>query len=547
MRTNSASTVDEDESDIDIDIDTEEIEEGKEEGTLELKKAIHDDPATMMGNAIQARSEELLQDDISISHPQHSHPPMHDDGVGGEIGRQRNSHKREDVYTSLSYAIGASDANANTNTNAKEGDKMAMMKQRHLDEGGGVEPNSSAVIANYFLKSHGGVHGFQSAASLCSVLFGVASLLTKGKSVLPIAIGAGADALVMNDQVNLVNANSAALQLRLMQRCLICALAKHLSGFIAVATLSASRIPEVGWRETRMRIEELALDPVAQYLFYCALMIVWSQNSVVVGGTATVAAAAAGKVAVKAAKKAAAKVAETAAATTASIIPWWLQKNSGLCKVFILGPILLREIVSTIWVIADVLVLHYSSQLFVDDDGDGDSTTPTPTSTTSTTPSTLKAGKAMIDAVMSILLTPTQWRNATPAEKQKLLAKLVGKTSLGLEVATTAILVVDALRAFVNYSVAPVAERPSIFSIAKRIACARLMINFMLVRKKKVVDLLGKIRGGAGYVPGRVLDCLLEPGKAMGLDMMESGDESEKDENKTPESFLDWAVFLLGF
>ena len=131
-----------------------------------------------------------------------------------------------------------------------------------------------------------------------------------------------------------------------------------------------------------------------------------------------------------------------------------------------------------------------------------------------TTPSTLKAGKAIIDAIMSILLTPTQWRNATPAEKQKLLAKLVGKTSLGMEVATTAILIIDALRAFINYSIAPVgsATRPSIIDIAKRIACARLMINFMLVRKKKVVDLLGKIRGGAGYVPGRVLDCLLEPG-----------------------------------
>lgn len=30
--------------------------------------------------------------------------------------------------------------------------------------------------------------------------------------------------------------------------------------------------------------------------------------------------------------------------------------------------------------------------------------------------------------------------------------------------------------------------------------------------KNKVVDLLGKIRCGAGYVPGKVvLDCLLEP------------------------------------
>ena len=58
----------------------------------------------------------------------------------------------------------------------------------------------------------------------------------------------------------------------------------------------------------------------------------------------------------------------------------------------------------------------------------------------------------------------------------------------------------------------------------------------------------------AGYVPGRVLDCLLEPGKAMGLDMMENENENEssnggeKDNNyQTPQSFLEWAVFLLGF
>ena len=82
-----------------------------------------------------------------------------------------------------------------------------------------------------------------------------------------------------------------------------------------------------------------------------------------------------------------------------------------------------------------------------------------------------------------------------------------------------------------------------------RIACAKLMIDYMLVKKKKIVDLSENIRGGAGYIPGRVLDWLSEPGKDMGLDRMKMENESsgEKDKNQSPQSFLEWDVFLLGF
>lgn len=44
-------------------------------------------------------------------------------------------------------------------------------------------------------------------------------------------------------------------------------------------------------------------------------------------------------------------------------------------------------------------------------------------------------------------------------------------------------------------------------------------MNFMLVRRKKIVELMTEVRGGARYVPGRVLDTLLDPGGAMGLEM----------------------------
>ena len=105
--------------------------------------------------------------------------------------------------------------------------------------------------------------------------------------------------------------------------------------------------------------------------------------------------------------------------------------------------------------------------------------------------------------------------------KQKLLATLVSKLSLLFELGTLAIIVIDAMRAFLDFSTSSISTRPSVISIAKRLICARLYINFILVRRKdKVIDLVNNLRGGGGmlYVPGRVLDTLLKPQKAMGLD-----------------------------
>jgi len=357
-----------------------------------------------------------------------------------------------------------------------------------MDDGGGVEPPASAVIANYFLKSHGGVHGVQSLTSLFAVLFGMGAYFTPSANL--------------------------GLKVRLMQRTLICALAKHLSGFIGAATMSAGSIPDIGWRQTRIRIESLALDPVAQYLFYCALLIVWS-NGAVATSVGTVPGGA--KVAAK-----------TAATTMATNFPWWLKDNRWrpLCLTCILAPIMVREVVSTLWVLADVLVLYHSAK------------------SSDSSPAILSAGKGLLDAIMSLLLTPKTWRNANAQERQKLLAKLVGKTSLGFEVGTCLILLYDAMRGFLDFSVAPVTSRPSIFSVAKRIVCARLMVNFMLVRRKKVLTLLTDIRGGASQVPGRVLDCLLEPSKAMGLETDISNDYASKSDPKT---LANWASLILDF
>lgn len=399
-----------------------------------------------------ARSSELLQDDLT-------HP--------------RNNASGRTMFTSISYAIGTSDQQE---------------AQSHMDEGGGVEPPANAVIANYFLKSHGGAHGVQSLTSLFAVLFGIGTYLTPSTNL--------------------------ALKVRLMQRTLICALAKHLSGFLAVATMSADSIPDIGWRQTRRRIEALALDPVAQYLFYCSLLIVWMNGAVsATAGAAKVAAVTATKI---------------AANSNTKPFPWWLQDDKWrpLCFTCIMVPILVRELVSTAWVISDVLVLYYLSK------------------SADASPAILKAGKGMVDAIMSLLLTPKIWRSADAVQRQILLAKLVGRISLGFEVGTCLILVFDGIRAFVDFSVAPVTSRPSIFSVAKRVICARLIINFMLVRRKKVLELVTDIRGGAIHVPSRVLDCLLEPTKALGL---EEDIDAKNSAAKESNTLAKWIAILSGF
>jgi hypothetical protein len=398
------------------------------------------------------------------------------------------------TLNSISYAIGSSELQQQKQQQQGNLNVKSSSPANILNDGGGVQPSSSAVIAAYFLKSHGGLHGIQSIMSFLSVIFGLGTFA--------------------------VPSTNLSLKICLIQRTLLCALAKHLSGFIAAASASASQIPEVGWRETMVRVESFALDPVAQYLFYCALLVLWTNGVSTTFPKTRITM----NVGIDTAEAA------TTTSATALVTTWWLQDNRNFYSIIcLLGPILLREVVSTIWVITDVLILNHSSNL--------DSATKPPIF--------LKFGKGAVDSFMSILLTPSQWRNADPIMRQKLLAKLVSKTSLGLEIGTGLILIIDAILTFVNFSISPIATRPSIFAVGKRLICARLYINFMLVRRRKVMDLVKNIRGGFIHVPGRVLDTLLEPQKAMGLNW--DADEKSHDGRDKLKTWIDWIGLLTGF
>ena len=86
--------------------------------------------------------------------------------------------------TSIGSRIGSSDAPNLFSSRTKDGhrkthyhNKKNENSRRIHEDASGVEASPSAVLVNYFLKSHGGVHRLQSACSLLSTLFGIEALL----------------------------------------------------------------------------------------------------------------------------------------------------------------------------------------------------------------------------------------------------------------------------------------------------------------------------------------------------------------------------------
>lgn len=355
---------------------------------------------------------------------------------------------------SVGYAMGTSSSSPQTISHFPGEDET---------DGGGVEAAPTSVLANYFLKSHGGAHALQSACSLLAVLSSVGALL------IP------------------------PLQLVLIKRTMMFTMTKHLSGLLAASTMAARAIPEIGLRRARGWIEKLSLDPVSQYVFYSALILLWLPSD------------------------------------SADIIGKNVAYVGRMTPFLLVGPILMREAVSTAFVISDIMVLLSTTASSSSDGGDVAS------------PSTvLRVGKSVVDAIMSLLVTPSLWRNSDAAKRQAILAKLTSRTSLAMELLVGLLVFVDAVFAVWRFSIGAVSTRPKLMSVAKRLVCARLYINFLWVRRKRIDRLVNKIRGGAMQIPHRVLDALLDPKAAMGLP------EAPKVCDANAKSWKDFAIIVLG-
>jgi hypothetical protein len=230
-------------------------------------------------------------------------------------------------------------------------------------------------------------------------------------------------------------------------------------------------------------MEQLARDPVSQYVFYSALMLVWT--------------------------------------TSLSANVWYatLPMVGKYVPLILVGPVLIREVLSTAFVMSDILLLLQTS--------------------TGMTAVWWKASQAFVNAFMSLLVTPSSWRSSTATQRQAILAKLTAKISLALEVLTGMLLVADAVMSLWQFSMTN--PRPLLQNVVFRLLCARLYVNFLWVRRRKIRHLGNTIRGGASHVPGYLLDALYDPKAAMGIEKM----KLPKDPDEW--TWKEYAVVGLGF
>ncbi|KAL7528674.1 hypothetical protein ACHAXR_004138 [Thalassiosira sp. AJA248-18] len=457
------------------------------------------DAATALGDAIRDRAHLLRRD--RLPYPERTFDSALV-SLGLSLGTAGTDKDSEDdagkVDTALAYYQYGHRNSLHTYNNSNNG----QLNQQH------VQPSTSAVIANYFLKTHGGTHAIQCLLSLLASFLGVACLL------LP-AFPSSATNKAMNAKSLSRNILLSTVKYQLMQQSLLLAMAKHASGLLGAVVLGASRFPQLGISNARRHLESVALDPVGQYLFYCSLLVVWmgwfGGGSGGVGGMREYVAVL---------RKTSVDNAQDSAVTTQLLDtlsqtppPWFLSQSFGgsIISILILGPILLREIISVLWVLSDVLTLAFTSSGGV---------------TGKFLSGILSGCRSILDAFMSVLITSDQWRKADSFQRQRALARLVSRCSLMMELAVGGILIGDAIQSFWTLAFdnnISGGGRLSFKCVLGKMACAHLYLNFLLSRRKKIATVIGSIRGGA--VVNRVLDVLIDPMKEMGLSEDEMDDE----------------------
>ena len=343
------------------------------------------------------------------------------------------------------------------------------------EDGGGVEGSPSAILVNYFLNSHGGAHAFQCVCSLLASSAAVASLLVS--------------VFLRNKNFN---SNLYMTQLVLLKRTMIFACAKHITGLLGASILAAKAIPEVGLSKARIWMKQLARDPISHYIFYTACILLWLTS----GSRAST---------LNGSSQAAQFV------FSAVRLPW--------IPFVLVGPVLIRETLSTLLVILDVLVLCSTSRSKSGASNDSKS---------QSIQNLLHMAQMAIDITISLIVTPRRWRSADAASRQELLAKFSSKMSLVLEVVVGLVMVFDAIgrltqflfgTSFLNSSIGGGAKaKLGLFVVIQRLAITCFYIQFLSTRKRHVADLTTSARGGTAHLPFHVSDTLLDPRAAMGLE-----------------------------
>ena len=369
-----------------------------------------------------------------------------------------------------------------------------------------------AVIGNYFLKTHGGTHIIQCLLSLLTCGLGLACLVLPAFPTSSAVVGSASSAATATTASATKAAASNAkllsrkillstMKYQLIQQTLLVSSAKHAAGLLGAVLLGASRIPQLGIRNARRHIELVASDPVGQYLFYCSVLVVWMGwfGGGSSGGMGDYVSKLRGSViSIMNASAASSTTASSDDATvTAQLLdtlsqqppPWFLLSSYGgaITPLLILGPILLRELLSIIWVFSDVLTLAANSSNGI---------------TGKALSGMLSTCRATLDAFMTIFIKSDQWRKADSFQRQHTLSKLISRISLMMELMVGLILIGDAIASFWTFAFGNVGGTGALHvgrlpfkCVLGKIACAQLYLNFIVSRRKKVATVTGSVRG----------------------------------------------------
>eukprot|EP00804_Cyclotella_cryptica_P015247 CCRYP_005368-RA/>CCRYP_005368-RA protein AED:0.30 eAED:0.30 QI:0/0/0/1/1/1/2/0/310 len=214
---------------ISVGAEAEEEDAKKDSAKRAISEAMKEtDAATALGNAIRDRADVLLQDELPFS-----------------------ERTFDAALVSLGLSLGTAGIDSDESEKAAENhiDTMAYYQYGHrnsiyphnsrLSNKQFVQPSTSAVIANYFLNTHGGTHAVQCLLSLLASVLGVACSLLPSFPTAETAVFAAAkstkaavDAQKLSRDILL-----AATKYQLLQQTLLLAVAKHASGLTGALLL----------------------------------------------------------------------------------------------------------------------------------------------------------------------------------------------------------------------------------------------------------------------------------------------------------------------
>jgi len=364
----------------------------------EIQKAMKKtaDVADILGQEIRNRRDILLSDPISLYY--------------------------DSSMSSLGYAIGMSV----TSTDGGDSPQNQLTDDEIIASENEQQNSRRAKLENYFFKSHNGLYLIQTLSSLLTSLLGIWCCTLVFRTTT-----------TSRSQPGTSTATSGAVPFILMRRCILTAMAKHIAGFAAMILLSAAQIRTIGLFQTRKRMRLILTSPeegpIAQYLFYCALLLVWTRPE------------------------------------KNSIIPWYFSHFPlVLC---LLGPILVRELVHFAWVISDVMVILSFGQTG---------------GAAGLVQSFHRVIATVFNAWMSLIVEAAVWSNSDSAARQRILSRLVSRVSLVMEVATGSLLLLDTMRKCADYSlIIPGSQRPPLIDVIKGIFCVRLYLNYLHLKMQK--------------------------------------------------------------